>query len=407
MGNKTNHKGKTTKKPIAKVIHQNDPNSVSKGDVGLKNWWDFNYEGKCGISPSNRTYINDIAFDVLMNALRRGYSAKGMILSLALSAQESGYGNSKALANSYAENNFWGIKIPNTKFNKKYNSKKEGEDAGLNLFETDSRYLRLKNLLRQDNPSLSGLDSGLHDFDPKERPKYATYLHDSLIEGIAVRTLAIIPGKLQDIQNEIDEAEEQTPKGVPFLPKSFPSSFGLRDKEMLNENVIKELKAEKNDLLHIKQELETGKADTNYFLQPKTNGLLKKEANMPYPTNIGIPDWKTGGYSDTTEMEPPIKQNIAIPFTTNRVGGADNSANMIKPTPYDSLPSSSQINPSSSLGGNKNRGRAGNTPVNNISHQPNYTINNLSTTSANKVYDQIVEVLTSAVADSRIGTDAH
>jgi hypothetical protein len=76
------------------------PEKVSKQDVGLQNWWDFNSDKQYNIGAANREYMSDIGYNVYMYARNQGYSVKGAALMLTLPTNESGYGDPKTLTKS-------------------------------------------------------------------------------------------------------------------------------------------------------------------------------------------------------------------------------------------------------------------------------------------------------------------
>jgi len=398
-------KGTGKKKPVAKLVL---PEKVSKQDVGLQNWWDFNSDKQYNIGATNRKYMSDIGYNVYMFARNQGYSVKGAALMLALSTNESGYGNPSTLTKSENQNNFFGIKIPGTQTNRQYDSKEEGEELEVNLFQNNpKKYPGLTNLLMQQDPSLAVLDTAMYSFDPLEHPDYPTYLHDDNLEGVLVRNLQTIKENLADLQKQKD-ADMNEMEALSML-STLPFGLNTEQQQKLKADTqnTKQLQDEIDDLKHIQQELQTGEAINKPFIIPDMpNWKMKGDTNHIQPLGplIGPP------FNNPNTNDGQLSWPNSIRYLVNP---DDNAGNSFIGNPLNNQ-ASANIKPSATTHsispanishptGAKNRGGGGNISFN---MHTNDTIAS-SVKVLGSVHDEVVAILTSAVADSKIGTDVH
>jgi hypothetical protein len=348
---------------------------------------------KSALVDTHKKFIEDIGLEIYAYARMQGYSIYGATLFLALAAQESGYGDPTALDKFMGLNNFFGIDAGKHKFN----TQEEGigyeleKDQGL----IHRKYPLLDSLLKEKKPELTQLDEGFKGYNLNPNGvNYATWLSNNIFKGVTQRTINAIPSELSNLQSEMDADKQNISKDAPYLAKAAP--WLLNNKDKLGLQAIDELKSEMASLQQIKQEFETGKADTNYFVSPQKPAWLNKRV-------------KAVSNSNTPSFIPP-------PFTSELEGTPSPSvraysqnANALNPL-KGTLPSTSIIPGTGDIakpkGASKNGG-GGNAPINNINYQSNENYHTHSNVSTNDIHNIVVRVLTDAVADSKIGTDIH
>jgi len=169
----------------------------------------------------------------------------------------------------------------------------------------------------------------------------------------------------------------------------------------------KQLQDEIDDLKHIQQELQTGEAINKPFIIPDMpNWKMKGDTNHIQPLGplIGPP------FNNPNTNDGQLSWPNSIRYLVNP---DDNAGNSFIGNPLNNQ-ASANIKPSATTHsispanishptGAKNRGGGGNISFN---MHTNDTIAS-SVKVLGSVHDEVVAILTSAVADSKIGTDVH
>ncbi len=416
--------GKPKEKKTAKRIYP----APTKDSVDLTNWWGFNSNRKYPITQNHESYFNDVGYEIYAYARRKGYSVMGSALMLTLSANESGYGDSIQYKKSVKQNNYWGIKIPGTQINRIFDNKREGEEAGVNLIETDKQYIHLRPLLRQDSASLSALDSGLYSYDPVNHPRYATYLHDTLMEGILVRDIELTKEKLADLQSKINPYISEV-GALSMSTNTLTQKQEQREKKDIN--TVNEFFDERSYIIRMQQELQTGQSD-KYSWYIKGNNRTAPPINATYTPPPFVPQFAGANlkqgmqYSAIRRLaeqlnqgEPnyqSLKNSVYTPLSRKPVHSGSigqihhhylkpktaKTKNGVKPhspgTSFE-IPGTGNISqPRSSRGG----GSSSNISVN-VNTNDSYHTHAVD--APTDIQDELLAILTSAVSDSRISTD--
>lgn len=344
---------------------------------------------KSGLPDIHQKFLHDVGLNIYAYARSQGYSVYGALLFLALAAQESGYGNNKALNKALRLNNFFGIDAEHRKFT----TQQEGIEYELekNAGLIHRKYPLLDSLLRQDNPELSQLDKGFKGYNLDANGKnYATWLSKNIFKGLTKRALNDISDELANLQNELSAYKNNLSPDALYLSKAAP--FLLNNQDKFDLQAISELKAQIDRLTQMQQELQTGRAaDTNYFTTPHANTWYNKNTNntdsTATPLYLPVPL--------APELQgAPVRPGLQTSYYKQMSELLGNGGN---------APNAGDV---SFLDGAKSRG-GGVTPVNNINYQSNENYYTNTTVSQKDIHDQVVAVLTSAVADAKIGTDVH
>ena len=216
---------------------------------------------------------------------------------------------------------------------------------------------------------------------------------------------------MKDIQNKIDALQQEKNSYMNEMASLSVSPFDLtteqQQKLQADTKTTNELQARIDDLKHIQQELQTGDAINKPFNIPDMpNWKMKGDTNHIQPLGplMGPP------FNNPNTNDGQLSWPNSIRYLVNPDDNAGNSfignplnnqasAN-IKPSATTHSISPAQVAPSASA---KNKGVGGNISFN---MHTNDTIASPAKV-LRSVHDEVVAILTSAVADSKIGTDIH
>ena len=373
---------------------------------------------------SHRRFIENEGIDIYTYARMQGYSVFGAKLLEALGAQEAGYNSNTALDKYEGLNNFFGIDAGK----KSFDSKEEGIEY---LMDKDNgllhrKYALVDSLLKTENPSLSELDKGFKGYNLDANGKYyATWLENNDVHGVTKRTVATIDDDLRAVQDKINFYE---PPGPVIAAPNSPFDFFSQDNTWKeNSPELKELKAKRDKLEHMKQELETGKSDgSNWYGSPIPTPQIQPPKPVPFapglegapgnslPGNNFFYKPKKFGFNDNKDM---LQNYMGIGGNQQGDGmniASGNNSGDVSIIYSASLTSYAPEGFSGNIQSMPSNGGVGGNQIK-VSYNYNFgsvanfhgTQNNVAGTGDGGFQAQFIEMLTQAVQDASVGADVH
>lgn len=213
-------------------------------------------EGTKPVTPTQRSFLENVGIDVYSNARLRGYTIHGAGLVLALAATESGYGNASDYKKKSAVHNYFGL--GGAKNIKRYASKTSHEGVVKGLDNLDKNFGTFVSLAKKEGALLKSLDDalnkgklGVYNTDPGG-DAYATLLNTNTLPGVVDRALTVVTDKINDIQGKLDSYYPEYVRIIKNIPEYLQPP---KIKDDLRK--ITNLEAEKVKYESIKAELET------------------------------------------------------------------------------------------------------------------------------------------------------
>jgi hypothetical protein len=261
-------------------------------------------------------FIKKIGIPVYIYGRSQHYGVYGATIAERLAAQEVGYNDSASINKSDRRHNYFGDMRRDGSTLQTFNSEEEGigyqlqKDTGMlhRLYPTVDAYLK--------NDSATGSQAQVdsvfrkYNHDPNGL-NYITWLQNR-DKGVTGRTIGVIKDELADIDTQeapySNELETYAKSPFPLIPKQVEDE----DKKALTE-----LENKKSDLQHMLQELETGKADSNYLSTPKAFGFPKKNST---PSSSSAP-------TTSSTIAPPFTSDIAGNPAPPYMGGMGGNGN--------------------------------------------------------------------------------